>query len=280
MEQTEHGRYKVHLVSFLHVLHRSIAQRLPLTHSLQPVPTTFSVHVSIMAPTLYSLLALGSLLVSTYCMPAPAGSASRRGGPPECEDGSNQILSTEELQAKQPTLEGLASNSNVTLIHATLGIGHQNYTCNGTEYVQSEPGSGATALLYDITDFLKAHPDHIDTVAEDFKEARYSFIESALTSNLIGNHYFSEDVVPIFNLSKAENAPVLSGVKIGDVPAPDSEDVDWLFLTANPMDGITHDVSEVYRVDTYKGTLDDLTCDDSSPRYKRSAYAAQYWFYL
>ena len=61
------------------------------------------------------------------------------------------------LQNQQP-LNGLTSNQNVTLKHVGLGIGLQNYTCNGTAYVQSLPGSGGYATLYDVTDYLAAKP--------------------------------------------------------------------------------------------------------------------------
>lgn len=222
-----------------------------------------------MVSSLYSLLTLGCLLSSTLAAPTAQRGRPNRPAPP------HQVLTTQQLQAKQPTLS-LASNSNVTLLYATLGIGTQNYTCNGSKYVQTLPGSGAVADLYDITDFLKNVPVDITEVTENCMEGNCQ----PLKSRQIGHHYFNAAVVPQFILSGASTPAQLSGVKSGVAPAPDPTDVDWLFLTKNPTDGLTHDVSEVYRIDTYHGKLDDMTCTADSPQYKTSAYAAQYWFYL
>ena len=229
-----------------------------------------------MARSLCSLFAVGSLLSLAHCLPTPPYEW------PEHWPHHPKLLSTEQLQEEQPTLNGLPSNSNVTLFAATLGVGVQNYTCNGTEFVQSVKGSGAEALLFDITELLKSGAENVNTVAEQCSNGQ---CPECLEINLIGNHYFhffeDKDLnTPIFNLSHAKPPSVLAGTKIGDVPAPDSkDDVDWLFLT----DGnkrITQHLTEVYRVDSNGGQpANGLSCHKKGKELS-VPYAAQYWFYV
>ena len=241
-----------------------------------------------MAPKLYSLLAIGSILSSTYCLPhnlpddCPPTDPYHRS---HNHDHGN-ILSIQELQTKQPTLTGLASNANVTLFVAALGVGTQNYSCNGSEYVQTIDGSGAKANLFDITEYLEHNPDRIDHVAQAYMESengsKHPGLSELLTSNYVGYHYFdfdhkTETNIPTLNLTQAAGAPVLSAAKIGDVKAPNSNNVDWLFLK-DANDGISDGLVEAYRVDTEKGVLSDLTCKPGD-KPKAIKYAAQYWFY-
>lgn len=187
-------------------------------------------------------------------------------------DPSN-FLSTLQLQTEQP-LEALPSNSNVTLIHSTLGIGHQNYTCNGTAFVQTEPGDGAVAFLYDTTAFLQRRPNAVNTLAErcNYESCRFP----QLLNRLLGEHYFTADLIPTFALSEADPPLILSAAKAGDVPAPDSTNIDWLLLTANPA-AVSEGLSEVYRVDTFGGKP-PATCS-SVGEMTSIPYTAQYWFY-
>lgn len=229
-----------------------------------------------MKTSLYAFVTLGCLLYSAYGLPAPTKSNGRsKPYPPNYKKSiHHRILTTEQLQFEQPP-SNLPSNSNVTLVYSTLGIGHQNYTCNGTAFVQTKPGDGATALLYDTTEFLERNPDEINTLAQDcnYRKCKYP----QLLSRLLGNHYFSAAIIPTFDLSHANPPLILSAVKSGDVPAPESNNIDWLFLTANPPDGISRGLSEVYRIDTFHGKAPASCHNDGQTT--SIPYTAQYWFY-
>jgi len=214
------------------------------------------------------LLAATTLLATTTALPAPAASQ-----PPSYNPHSH-ILTVSELQTQQPLL-ALPSNSNVTLLYSTLGIGVQNYTCNGTNFVQTSPGDGASALLYDTTHFLQRHPAYIQNLTQVCNYASCEF--PRLLHRLLGDHYFSDLLVPTFNLTLAEPTRVLSASKSGDVAAPSSSDIDWLFLTANPTNGITQGLAEVYRIDTFQGKAPSSCSGVGSTT--SVPYSAQYWFY-
>lgn len=226
-----------------------------------------------MARSMFAFLSVASLLSLASCRPyaLPQPHAAR------------SVLTVEQLQTVQPTLDGLASNSNVTLVVAALGIGHQNYTCNGTEFVQTVAGSGALADLFDITDYLRKHPNKIDSISEDCASGECQKECSPLTSKPIGVHYFdfeaaSDKNIPTFNLSSADPPMAIQGSKIGDVPAPESTDVDWLFLQAVAGDSINNGLTEVYRVDTLGGVPSRTTCSKEG-KTTSVPYLAQYWFY-
>lgn len=223
-----------------------------------------------MAPSLYSFLAAGALL--TTVLAAPADVRNQRG---RHQGGSTWHRYSEDrvqsLKPVMPTLDGLASNTNVTLFVPVLGVGNQNYTCNGTEFVQTEPDSGAVADLFDITGLLLRDSSSADSLAQDFKDGRLRGLGPQ-----IGIHYFSEDNVPVFNLTEAPDEAVLAGAKIGSVEAPDSEmDVPWLFLL-DAENGVSKKLNTVYRVDTDKGVKHREMCHEVG-KVVEKPYAAQYW---
>lgn len=225
-----------------------------------------------MAPSLTILLALGALFTSALA--APAAEAQRRQrhdtAPAPWHRHSTAALQT--LKPAMPTLPGLAPNTNVTLFVPVLGVGTQNYTCNGTEFVQTEAQSGAVAALYDISDLLMRDAGAAATLAQDYAAG-------ALRAPLgpqVGLHYFSADNVPVFNLTGAPEEAVLAGAKIGSVDAPDSEaDVPWLFLL-DAGNGVSRKLNTVYRVDTDRGVKHREMCRVEG-KTKEKAYAAQYW---
>ena len=194
--------------------------------------------------------------------------------PSSDEHPGHAVVTAQQLQLQQP-LNGLPSNNNVTLAYSTLGIGLQNYTCNGTAYVQTESGDGASALLYDTTEFLERHPNQINDLAQhcNYEQCDYPH----LLNRLLGDHYFSVAHTPTFNLTYADTDLVLSAAKVGDEPAPASQDIDWLLLTANTTDGITQGLAEVYRIDTYRGKAPSA-CDKAGQAVQ-VPYTAQYWFF-
>lgn len=229
---------------------------------------------------LHLILLFGGAVQSALCMPAQNPSDNVEASPtsPWGPSGTphyphRKPLTIEELQARQP-LDGLPSNSNVTLVYAALGIGHQNYTCNGTAYVQSKTGDGASALLYDVTRFLEYNPREIKRLAQDCNYAACKYPQ--ILDNLLGDHYFSALVEPTFNLTRAQPPRVLSAVKT-DAVTPNPKNVAWLFLTANPANDITNGLKEAYRFDTYRGVA-PASCDEVGETVS-VAYTAQYWFY-
>ena len=256
-----------------------------------------------MAPTLYTVLAASTLLTASLAAPwrgnngdyypryhhgSSTSSASSCG--PTDEVDTVEAVGTAEtsqpqtwhqytddqlrtLAPQMPTLEGLASNTNVTLFAPALGIGNQNYTCNGTNFVQTESASGATAQLYDLTELLMGGQTDVATIAQQSTTLRQ---QSSLPH--LGLHYFSDDNVPVFNLTQAPGAPVLAGKKIGSVKAPAAEaDIPWLFLL-DAGNGVSKKLNTVYRIDTDKGVQDEMTCSEAGQVVERP-YAAQYWFY-
>lgn len=225
-----------------------------------------------MAPFLYSILATAALLTTTtLAAPAPTTQRSRPHNPPS----TWHRYSTSQLQTlkpRMPTLEGLAPNTNVTLFVPVLGVGTQNYTCNGTDFVQTEAASGALAQLHDITDLLMSGRADANTLAQQY-------VEDGRLAGLgpqVGLHYFSADNVPVFNLTGAPEPAVLAGAKIASVDAPDAKmDVPWLFLL-DAQNGVSQKLNTVYRVDTEKGVNHREKCRVEG-KTKEKHYAAQYW---
>lgn len=236
-----------------------------------------------MAPSLATFLTVGSLLTIALAAPAadwPPRKNYQKKRPHHGDNkDSNQwhrysAAQIQTLKPQMPTLDGLAPNNNVTLFVPVLGIGHQNYTCNGTDFVQSEPQSGALANLYDITSLLMSGDADANTIAQDYSNGR---LRGELGPQ-VGLHYFSEDSVPVFNLTGAPEEAVLAGAKISAVPAPDAKgNVPWLFLM-DAGNGVSRKLNTVYRVDTDKGVNHWEKCRQEG-KTKSVKYAAQYWFY-
>ena len=230
-----------------------------------------------MAPSLTTFLAAGTLLTAALAAPAADWSSSKNFQQNNRHHGGEKwhrysVDQVQTLKPQMPTLDGLAPNTNVTLFVPVLGVSNQNYTCNGTEFVQTEAESGATANLFDITSLLMTGEADAATLAQDFKDGR---LRGRLGPQ-IGLHYFSEDNVPVFNLTAAPEEAVLAGAKIGSVDAPDAEmDIPWLFLL-DAQNGVSRKLNTVYRVDTHKGVNHRESCREVG-KTKSKAYAAQYW---
>ncbi|KAF2665350.1 hypothetical protein BT63DRAFT_482301 [Microthyrium microscopicum] len=240
--------------------------------------------------------ALILLMGAAVSIAAPAGSKL-----------SLQNATAQTASPNLPVLPGLQSPSAVTpaiaLRYVTLGIGHQNYTCNGTSLIST----GATAALFDITDVVTAQPELIqfipavdlawsglatDNMANnkdktcDTQDFSRSVPLARLTDdNRIGFHFFAADKSPVFNLNLASPPAVLTSAKLGDVPAPlgatagpgGAKAVDWLQLGDNGQGRSSGGVTYVYRVETAGGSP-PATCSQQGS-VVRQPYAAEYWFY-
>ncbi|KAK5120716.1 hypothetical protein LTR85_006074 [Meristemomyces frigidus] len=217
-----------------------------------------------MGAILYSFLAVSSLLSSVSCFPFRSAA--------------------QQLQSQQPTLNGLPSNSNVTLRYVALGVGNQNYTCNGATWVQTDAGDGALATLYDATAFLSLDTPAIKTLPSDRLAQFKATNECQDTANLLpyltplGIHYFDESNRPTFNLSHANPPLVLSSRKCDSVTAPVAGAVPWLYLI-DANDGITNGLKAVYRLETAGGTAPSSCPSAETGSQTSIPYAAEYWLY-
>ena len=192
--------------------------------------------------------------------------------------------SAQQLQSLQPTLTGLPSNSNLVLQYVGLGVGTQNYTCNGSTWIQTSVGDGAFATVYDATSYLAAHTSSISTLPSN-RLAQYKlFNECQDLANLLpylsvlGNHYFDASNRPTFNLSHASPPLVLSAAKLNSVAAPVSGAIPWLYL-GDANDGITQGLKAVYRVETAGGVAPSSCSSAQAGANTDVPYAAEYWFY-
>ena len=245
---------------------------------------------------LYSLLLVGSFLSSALAAPTAKYPPKPKHMPKP--KGKNNGISLVELQTAQP-LNGLVSNSNVTLKYAGLGVGVQNYSCASTT---SAPKSiGAIATLFDVTSTLRQHNDVSSALSTKYLQ-NYEKVSclpntadlsdhaceeeiNRLRLPVLGEHYFASingAGVPTFDL---DNGALLSSQKIGDVLAPsDAYDgsngvgaVDWLFLTQDGS-GRSVGLTEVYRINTAGGSPPSTQCSTGVPTFSVK-YAAEYWFY-
>ncbi|KAK5133775.1 hypothetical protein LTR08_007425 [Meristemomyces frigidus] len=190
----------------------------------------------------------------------------------------------QQLQSKQPTLDGLPSNSNLTLQHVGLGAGTQNYTCNGTAWVQTGAGDGAFATLYDAASLLAASTTSISSLPSG-RLAQYKRVkECQELANLLpqlsilGNHYFDANNRATFNLSQANPPLVLSAAKLDSVQAPVADAISWLYLV-DANDSISRGLKAVYRVETAGGVAPSSCTSAQMGSSTFIPYAAEYWFY-
>ncbi|KAI7185097.1 hypothetical protein D0869_00215 [Hortaea werneckii] len=217
-----------------------------------------------MNATLYSMLSLAGLLQIVHALPYQT--------------------STQELQSKQPLLDGLPSNTNITLRYVALGVGVQNYTCNGTSYVQTQSSDGALATLYDATAYLASNPSAISSLSIERLEAYEASHHCEESSNRepqlpnLGEHFFTSDMVPTFDLFETEPQRKLSAAKIQAVEAPVPDTVSWLYLV-DCEDGTSEGLEAAYRVETAKGVAPSSCNSEETGSQVAIAYTAQYWFY-
>jgi hypothetical protein len=180
------------------------------------------------------------------------------------------------------------------LVHIGLGLGTQNYTCNTTTGTYTSVG--ALARLFDATEYLTDHPNKVDSLPRNYLSL-YQSIDCSKTPTsciktadkcedkanqkfgnplpILGEHYFTATGTPTFDLSQAPGHPFLFAKKVGDVPAPNAADVDWLFLASNGS-ASNKIISSVYRLET-AGGQPPKSCKGSETAFV--PYAAEYWFY-
>jgi hypothetical protein len=144
------------------------------------------------------------------------------------------------------------------------GIGTQNYSC-----INAAPVSqGAEALLLDITCLHCSRPRQSgDKRASDEHDVAE-----------VGRHYFTQQLVPVFDFSKAEIPFTFFATKAASVPSPGSPSsgaIDWLYLTPNSAAPNSGGVRAVYRVSTVGG-LPEMPCTGS----QEVPYMAEYWFFF
>ncbi|KAK3678890.1 hypothetical protein LTR78_001343 [Recurvomyces mirabilis] len=226
-----------------------------------------------------SLLATSSLLAIGNCLP-------RR---------SNSVAPS--LPLKEVTNTGSAPLPSPTtgLKYIAVQIGTQNYTCNAE--TGKYTATGALARIYDATSYLANHPDQVDSLSRTYLNLYTSQPCSQHPSTtvaiddvcedlanlqhfpplpILGQHYFTSTGTPTFDLYLGWDHPFLYAKKVGDVPAPSANDVDWLYLTSNgsPQNNI---INSVYRIETVGGVA-PKTCSGSGSI--EVPYAAEYWYYV
>jgi hypothetical protein len=192
------------------------------------------------------------------------------------------------------------------LKYVTLGIGHQNYSCDATGKLTA---TGATAVLYNVKSAL-THASWLtpslpglalsysglrsDNVAsnavkggdaEDFsRNLNAGGIEGL---DKLGIHFFTDDKAPLFNLYEADTPGRLVGKVFQKTPAPQGScagpegtgAVDWLLLEDDKTGRSYGGLTNVYRVET-AGGQPPKTCSGMAPgSIVRVPYAAEYWFY-
>jgi hypothetical protein len=143
------------------------------------------------------------------------------------------------------------------------GVGTQNYTCTN-----SVPSSrGAVAALFDIT--YSQCPQQYSNGDATAKP---------LFPSVAGRHYFTQDLVPTFDIATAHMSFLFSATKAANVSSPDHSavrSIDWLYLIPSAKAPNPGGVQAVYRVKTVGGVpTSPCTCDQEVP------YTAEYWFFF
>lgn len=135
----------------------------------------------------------------------------------------------------------LPDPSGMTLKYITLGIGTQNYTCANNDETTKPALLGALANIYDVSCLVTKNSRLLDFFAKMAVKLPAKMVNDMITKHLglsvLGKHYFSGSV-PLFDLrrdSRTDYAYVSVAAKI---PAPATEDVDWLKLNAVDGSGI------------------------------------------
>ncbi|TKA71854.1 hypothetical protein B0A55_09827 [Friedmanniomyces simplex] len=175
-----------------------------------------------------------------------------------------------------------------------LQLGTQNYTCNSTSGKYT--ATGALAQIFDATAYLTKNPAMVDSLSLAYLDLYTSLpcskwpsdsittddqCEDKANSNFarplprLGEHYFTSTAAPTFDLYAAPGHPYMYAAKKADVPAPDSGDVDWLYLASNGSTS-NHGISSVYRIET-AGGVQPSSCSGAGSIYV--PYAGQYWYY-
>ncbi|KAF2769075.1 hypothetical protein EJ03DRAFT_272836 [Teratosphaeria nubilosa] len=163
--------------------------------------------------------------------------------------------------------------------YIAVGLGTQNYTCNAT--TGKYTATGALARLFDATAYLSNNHDKVDSLSHMYHNMYTSLPCSKSPSDcpwplpVLGEHYFTASGTPTFDLYNAQSRPFLFSKKVGDVVSPNSQDVDWLYLSSN---GSLENrvISSVYRVETVGG-VQPANCSGTGSI--EVPYSAEYWYY-
>ncbi|KAH8996281.1 hypothetical protein EDB92DRAFT_1589808 [Lactarius akahatsu] len=166
------------------------------------------------------------------------------------------------------------------------GFGNQNYSCTaGGNYTSI----GAVAQLFDISP-LFGTPE-FSTIQDDgfaiwsscpstdpFEKGLAPRLSEKFRIKPLGQHIFinfNGALSPKFDFTQTTGNPdnFVVAVKAGNIPAPASQDVDWLEL--KKVDGGLADL--VFRVDTKAGKPPSTCTPGSGPITVK--YAAAYWFF-
>lgn len=165
-----------------------------------------------------------------------------------------------------------APPSTLSLKFVGLGVGTQNYSCVPGEAGPSLTSSrGAVATLFDITDVLCA------TKTQNVFSIDLSSLRKG--NRRLGQHYFTADLVPTFDLNYTHPRAFFSAKKSANVAAPGSGTIslpaiDWLYLVADGTKPNSGDVAAAYRVKTMGGVPPSDCAGNITV-----VYTAEYWFY-
>lgn len=198
--------------------------------------------------------------------------------------------------ATMPLISGLPAPSGMTPLHATIGRGTQNYTCDLASPASAPMAVGAIATLYDASCVATQYPDvfallpditlQFSTPANVSGPASPSGILSFFDTKILGHHYFSTTTTPVFDLNTpyamfGEVVGMTANKVAAPLDAPKGQAqvsfgaVPWLKLVAT--NASTGPVQAVYRVNTAGGNP-PTTCE-GMPSSFTVEYAAEYWFW-
>ena len=175
--------------------------------------------------------------------------------------------------------------------YIALGVGTQNYSC--TVDGLKVASTSALAVLFDAKSYLEKNACDMDGLSASYLRAydycgggRYPAQSSKSEECLrqinhaledlpvLGLHYFNTGNSPSFAFSAPGTNFTIIAAKSGDVQAPRTQDIDWLYLNVTSGQ-IKGGKSSIYRVETAGGTY--RTCLSSNTTHV--PYAALYWFY-
>lgn len=235
------------------------------TISKSSIQTTISPSSHTMAPTMYSLLAISTIISAALCAPLDA----RHNGPKKIKD----VCPVYKVNGALPT-------PTVQPAIIALGVGTQNYTCNST--TGSYSSNVALADLYDISRLVKSSSGDAFTKQYLAASQECDREQNPRHLKLIGQHFFDSAGIPNFDFGRQG---LLQGKKVASAPAPAGASagiaqdthgaVDWLYLADNGK-GVSRELLAVYRVET-AGGKPPASCRGSE-KYE-VPYSAEYWFY-
>jgi hypothetical protein len=229
--------------------------------------------------TMLSLPLLSLLLVATTGLAAP--SLKERDTAPVVVPVSALYLPSNQTQILRPT-----TNPD----YVAIGVGNQNYTCTDSGNYTS---SGTVAQMLDISqlygtsEFSRVQDDAFDiwwnySSTNPYDDGLTVLLNRELGVDLLGQYYFingtNGTLVPKFDFTssgpnKGNLEAFVVAARVGDIPAPIPEDIDWVEL--NRTSGEL--ANEVIRVNTRAGQPPS-SCKPGSTEITVK-YCAVYWFF-